>query len=339
MKIAWATDVQGIGDAYGYTQGNRWGRRCLEMAGVQMDPAAPLALHHCPPHAFRPIPGRCNVLWTAWEFPELPEWETATLGGADAVFVTARFLVPVFKKLVPVPVLYVPQGVDVENFYPAPRPLGKRAFRVLWVGAPNDRKGYKFLLGAWRAYQDVPGYELYMKTTGTNRLERFGNVIFDSRDIGIAALRELYQSADLFAFPSMGEGFGFTLGEAMACGLPALYTPCTSLLDLADERCAIPLRAETGRKFRLLSPRGDRDLLIQAAEPNVTDLAERILWAREHPRRIEKIGRRAADHIRRRFTWTHTSLRLLRALREIQDLRSGDAENGPIAECGLRIAD
>lgn len=325
MKIAWSTDVRGIGDAYGYTHGNRWGRRCLEMAGVELDPAASVALHHCPPHAFRPIPGRFNILWTAWEFPELPEWETATLGAADAVFVTAQFLLPVFKKVVPVPVLYVPQGVDVGSFYPAPRPLGKRAFRVLWVGAPNDRKGFKFLLAAWRPFQDQPGYELYMKTTGTERIECCGNVTFDSRDLGIAALRELYQSADLFAFPSMGEGFGFTLGEAMACGLPALYTPCTSLLDLADERCAIPLRARTGRKFRLLSPRGDRDVLVEAAEPDVRDLAERILWAKEHPRRLERIGRRAAEHVRLHFTWPHTAQCLLNALREVLDCETASS--------------
>jgi len=308
MRIAWATDVNGNGNAYGFASGNYWGRKCLRMAGVALDPAAPVALHHCPPHAFRPIEEKCNVLWTAWEFPTLPEWESRTLDCADLVCVTAKFLLDVFRAHTDAPVRYAPQGIDTETCFPkftaAPRRYSaKRPFRCLWVGAPNDRKGYQFLIGAWRAFIRQPDMELYLKTTVTDRLTREGNVIFDSRDLPRADMGGLYRSADCFAFPTMAEGFGFTLGEAMASGLPCIYTPCTSLHDLAHARVAIPIKARLGGNFKLLSPDRTRETTVEAAEPDVRDLALKILWVKEHPAEAYRIGRKAAAHIRKNFTW------------------------------------
>ncbi len=331
MKVAWATDIQDIGNAYGFTYGNRYGRKALEIAGVEISAESPITVHHCPPHAFKPVKGKFNVLWTAWEFEVLPKWEGEPLSGADYVLVTARFLVSVLKKYVAVPVEYVPQGIDVDAFWPKSKKWKRGPFRVLWVGAPNDRKGHQFVVGAWHALQNRPEYELYLKTTAPNpQLRRVGNVIFDSRDIGQQEMRELYQSADCFAFPTMGEGFGFTMGEAMACGLPCLYTPCTALLDLADSRSAIPIAARYNSEgFKLANwraaedPRdlevdGEKCVLVPAWEPDATDLALKILQVKDRPRRAEKIGRRAALRIRERFTWPQAGRKLRTVLEKIE---------------------
>lgn len=318
MRVAWATEMNDIGNAYGFTHGNRWGKRCLEMAGVTIDPESPVAVHHCPPHAFRPIEGKFNVLWTAWEFAELPDWETKTLGQADVVCVTARFLVPVFKKYVRVPVRYVQQGIDTDAYFPKARSWARKytarhPFRVLWVGAANDRKGYQFLLGAWRAFADRPDMQLVLKTTLTDRLENVGNVIFDSRNLAQDEMVKLYQSADCFAFPSMAEGFGFTLGEAMACGLPCIYTPCTSLPDIAGD-AAIPIKYSTGEHFIMFSPDRGEQWRVEAAEPDATDLALKILWVKENRCDAERIGRAASARIRRLFTWDRAGNALRRVL-------------------------
>lgn len=334
MRVAWATETTGIGNAYGYTHGNRWGRRCLEMAGVAIDPDAAVVVHHCPPHAFRPLPGRFNVLWTAWEFPELPDWERGTLSAADLVCVTAQFLVPIFRKYVSAPVRCVHQGIDTDAYYPRPRAWARRysprrPFRVLWVGAPNDRKGYQFLLAAWNAFSQAPDMELVMKTTLTDKLERAGNVVFDSRNLSQADMVALYHSADCFAFPSMAEGFGFTLGEAMACGVPCLYTPCTSLNEIAEQCKAIPLACRSTHCFTLRSPDGQREWQVEASEPDVRDLAMKILWIKDHPAEARRIGRAAARHIRQRFTWRQAG-QVLRAVLEesVGSLRSPRVPTG-----------
>jgi glycosyltransferase involved in cell wall biosynthesis len=45
----------------------------------------------------------------------------------------------------------------------------------------------------------------------------------------------LYNSAELFVLPSLYEGFGLTAVEALACGLPAVLSRCSSLPEVAGE--------------------------------------------------------------------------------------------------------
>ena len=319
MRIAWATQSDDIGNQYGFSHGNRWGQKCLRMAGVEICADADTVVHHCPPHAFSPVVGKRNVLWTAWEFPILPDWETQTLDGADIICVTARFLVDVFSAYTDKPVHYVPQGIDTETYFAKfrnfPKQHSKRKpFRCLWIGASNERKGFQFLLSAWQPFGDRADMELYMKTTLTGKLVKEGNVTFDSRDLSQDEMVKLYQSADCFAFPSMAEGFGFTLGEAMACGLPCIYTPCTSLTDIAGEHVAIPLKYQTGKNFTLISPDKSERLPVEAAAPDVSDLASKILWVKRHAAQADKIGRSAAAHIRKCFTWNMAGRKLRHAL-------------------------
>ncbi len=52
-------------------------------------------------------------------------------------------------------------------------------------------------------------------------------------------LVELYRGADCLVFPSLYEGFGFPVLEAMACGTPVLCADRTSLPELAGEAAAL----------------------------------------------------------------------------------------------------
>src|SRR3954469_22809342 len=75
---------------------------------------------------------------------------------------------------------------------------------------------------------------------------------------------DLYRLADVFALPSRGEGFGFVLLEAMACGVPAV----ASRLDGGDEA------VREGALGRVVDP-GDADALADA-----------ILGALREPKRV-----------------------------------------------------
>lgn len=51
------------------------------------------------------------------------------------------------------------------------------------------------------------------------------------------ALREEYRRADLLCLPSLSDGFGLVVLEAMACGTPALITRSTGAADIIEEGC------------------------------------------------------------------------------------------------------
>jgi glycosyltransferase involved in cell wall biosynthesis len=49
----------------------------------------------------------------------------------------------------------------------------------------------------------------------------------------------LYQAADLFVFPSLYEGFGLPVAEAMACGAPVVAARTSSLVELVEDDAAL----------------------------------------------------------------------------------------------------
>ncbi len=52
-------------------------------------------------------------------------------------------------------------------------------------------------------------------------------------------LPDLYRAADLFAYPSLYEGFGLPVLEAMACGTPVLTSNLSSLPEVAGDACLL----------------------------------------------------------------------------------------------------
>ena len=66
-----------------------------------------------------------------------------------------------------------------------------------------------------------------------------------------ADLPDLYRAADVFAFPSLYEGFGIPVLEAMACGTPVVTARVSSLPEVAGDAA-------------LLVPPDDVDSLAEA---------------------------------------------------------------------------
>lgn len=55
-------------------------------------------------------------------------------------------------------------------------------------------------------------------------------------EAGDHLLSQLYNAFDVFALPTMGEGFGFPMLEAMACGVPVVATRCSAVTELVRGR-------------------------------------------------------------------------------------------------------
>ena len=109
---------------------------------------------------------------------------------------------------------------------------------ILFVSTIEPRKNLPVLLDAFRQI-DYDGSLVVVGKIGwksesiANRLREPGVIHLDYLDP--ARLAYVYQHAELFVFPSIYEGFGFPLGEAMAYGVPAIAARSSSLPEIGGD--------------------------------------------------------------------------------------------------------
>ena len=158
--------------------------------------------------------------------PEAVElWERTVLR-CDYLFSNAGSVKRSLQREYNLPSEIVPTGVDSGFFTPAwDRPANHRV-RVLFVGSLRPFKQPQLVLQAAARFSEadfILAGEGFMADELKTRVERerLGNV----RLAGLLAAEELkqqYQQADIFLFPSTWEGSPKVLLEAAACGLPVI---------------------------------------------------------------------------------------------------------------------
>lgn len=122
------------------------------------------------------------------------------------------------------------------------RLVGKGNEMVLSVGVLENRKN---ILNILRALQLLPArYQLVLAGGNGHGAEAIHDFIrrehLDSRvtllgHVALGSLSEVYQAASVFLFPSLEEGFGLAVLEAMANGTPVVASPLSSLPEVAAQ--------------------------------------------------------------------------------------------------------
>jgi glycosyltransferase involved in cell wall biosynthesis len=157
---------------------------------------------------------------------------------------------------------------------------------VLYVGAHDRRKNLEVLLEAW-ARLPFRGTELVV--AGCRGEPREGVCwLGETHDVTLAGL---YRWCDLFVMPSLYEGFGLPLLEAMACGAAVAAARAASLPEVGGD---VPAWFDPHDPVALAS-------LIEAL---LADPARR--------RRMREAGREQA----RRFTWERSADQVVACLRK-----------------------
>jgi glycosyltransferase involved in cell wall biosynthesis len=135
---------------------------------------------------------------------------------------------------------------DQKKIEALKRKLGIRARFILSVGTIEPRKNYSNLLKAYSMLkiQDdlqlvlVGGsgwlYEDVFRTVKELGLEE--KVIF-AKHMDTAPLVQLYNSCEVFVFPSLYEGFGLPVLEALQCGACVVASDTSSLKELFGDCC------------------------------------------------------------------------------------------------------
>ena len=187
-----------------------------------------------------------------------PEQKQREMELADLVLAPSAFVKETILRFHPAKnVALAPYGVDLEFWKPKAETLKpeklKSEIRFIYAGQCSIRKGTPVLLEAWKkaALADA---ELRLVGAWGLADSKQSSLPSGATYAGAASregLRQEFQSADVFVFPTFFEGRALAVGEALACGLPVVTTRASGMTDLVDETCG-----------RIL-PEGDEDALVE----------------------------------------------------------------------------
>ena len=110
--------------------------------------------------------------------------------------------------------------------------------------------------------------------------------------LSIKELRQLYSFCKLFVFPSLYEGFGLTVLEAMRCGAPVIGSDCTSIPEVIGTQKALfnPRSAEsiTKKIEEVLSS----DVLLNQLRKHCTLQSRKFSWDKTAQKGIAEFEKR-----------------------------------------------
>jgi glycosyltransferase involved in cell wall biosynthesis len=199
---------------------------------------------------------------------------------------------------------------DVRRRYRLPRRF------VLYVGTIEPRKNLPRLMEAFAAArrQGIPhdlvcaGPYGWSSRNLTDVIDRLGlrHAVHFTGYVPVKDLPAIYNLGEMFAFPSVYEGFGLPVVEAMACGTPVVTSNTSSLDEIASGA------AETVDPYD-----------VSALTTAFVRLARDASWRRE----LSERGLARA----RQFSWARTAREMLAVYQRAAGLAVVPRESGALA--------
>ncbi len=228
----------------------------------------------------------------------------------------------------------VPWGTDTALFRPAgPGPV--RAGQVTFFhscGMSPERKGTPALLQAFGRVRGPAALVIHSQVELARRLPAQAAQLADLQDAGRLRVEQgtvaapgLYHLGDVYAYPSVLDGIGLTLAEALACGLPVVTSDNPPMNEFVTPACGRLVEIE-----RLYS-RWDGYYWPQCAV-SVASLTAGLQHYVDHRHQLPALRQAAREHALRTLRWEENAADLPRILQEARILA------GPQREEALRAA-
>ncbi|MBW4462396.1 MAG: glycosyltransferase family 4 protein [Nodosilinea sp. WJT8-NPBG4] len=262
---------------YAYEDGAAYTFKAAKQQGIRCFYELPIAFHHTSRQIQQDEARRFPEFSPSLQAAHEPLWKLERkdqeVALADHIFVassmTRRSLLDAGISSERISV--IPYGAPVDYFQPKPK-LDKK-FRALFVGRVGPRKGVHYLLQAWKKL-NLSDAEL--KLVGVNEfpagwLESFQDCIRYLPSVPHATLNQHYCNASVLVFPSLVEGFGLVMLEAMACGIPVIATPNAAGPDIITD--------------------GIEGFIVPIRDPEI--LREKLEWCYQNPDELAQMGRSA----------------------------------------------
>jgi glycosyltransferase involved in cell wall biosynthesis len=194
----------------------------------------------------------------------------------------------------------IPNGVRTDLFYPIPEITREKNRLIVTNSADMPLKGLYYLLRAISKVAQT--HPIQLTVVGTPQKNGYSQELIQQLGIGDRVtftgriaddrfVRE-YAKATAAVVPSVYEGFGLPVGEAMACAVPVISTTGGALPEVV----------------------GDAGLLVPPADHQA--LANAILTILEQPQLAQKLGRAGYQRVHQHFTWRKAAQKTVAVYRE-----------------------
>ena len=197
----------------------------------------------------------------------------------------------------------IPNGIRTDLFYPIPEIPREKNRLIVTNSADMPLKGLYFLLRAVSKVAQT--HPIKLTVVGTPQKNGYSQALIQKLGIqnlitftGRIANQEFvreYARAMAAVVPSVYEGFGLPVGEAMACAVPVISTTGGALPEVV----------------------GDAGLLVPPADHHA--LAKAIVTIFDQPQLAQKLGKAGYQRVHQNFTWLRAAEKTIAAYREAID--------------------
>ena len=197
----------------------------------------------------------------------------------------------------------VPNGINMKLFYPIDQIEREKNRVIVTNSADTPLKGLFFLFQAVAELEKMIDINITVvgepkKDGDLVKLIRrlgIGHCIHFTGRIGNGEFVRQYARATVAVVPSVYEGFGLPVGEAMACGVPVISTTGGALPEVV----------------------GDAGVLVKPADSRA--LAGAIRDLLNNPLRAKELGLAGYRRVHKHFTWIKAAEKTVSAYREVID--------------------
>ncbi len=187
-------------------------------------------------------------------------------------------------------------------------PLSLPPEYLLFVGNPKPHKNLENVVAAYARALEGAKFDAHLVCVGDRegefrvrqRVERLGvgERVHLLGHVDDERLVAVYQGARLLLYPTLYEGFGLPVVEAMACGVPVITSSSSSLKEIAE---------------------GYAHLVDPLDVGEIADALVQCLTDDEHRRALARLGQKRS----RDFRWSATAERTLETYRRVLEGEEG----------------
>jgi glycosyltransferase involved in cell wall biosynthesis len=183
----------------------------------------------------------------------------------------------------------IPNGVELDRFYPAETGQRPDTLRLLTVGRLSVTKRVEMLVDAIEILHKE-GRRLHFTIVGGGALEpqlhemvlkkNLGHIVEITGRTDPEDMPQIYRRSDVLISASMQEGMSNAMLEAMASGLPIITTRCEGLEELIADNGIVVEPASAGSIAGAIKKLADERQLCRQMSLAARSRAEQFSWSR-----------------------------------------------------------